>query len=72
MCRIERAPKGVKGISLKLQQEQREKQLDQIPDVSALDVPHIKIDKHTEAMLAGMNMQRLPRVSVADDSKRRK
>mmetsp|Transcript_7009 Transcript_7009/g.11006 ORF Transcript_7009/g.11006 Transcript_7009/m.11006 type:complete len:128 (-) Transcript_7009:7-390(-) len=56
MKRVERAPKGVKGISLKLQEEQREKRLDFVPEVSALDVATLKVDSHTRNMLKNMNM----------------
>ena len=64
MKRVERAPKGVKGISLKLQEEQREKRLDFVPDVSALDIPTIKICSDTKAMLKRMNMANIPNLKV--------
>merc|ERR1712129_151690 len=56
MKRVERAPKGVKGISLKLQEEQREKRLDFVPEHSALDQGTFKVDIHTRNMLKAMNM----------------
>merc|ERR1712048_982788 len=58
MKRVERAPKGVKGISLKLQEEQREKRLDFVPEHSALDTGTFKVDIHTRNMLKAMNIAR--------------
>merc|ERR1712216_356744 len=52
MKRISRGP--VKGISLKLQGEEREKRLDYIPDISAVDLEiekGIEIDSDTKDML---------------------
>eukprot|EP00484_Ammonia_sp_Unknown_P018881 CAMPEP_0197024884 /NCGR_PEP_ID=MMETSP1384-20130603/5362_1 /TAXON_ID=29189 /ORGANISM="Ammonia sp." /LENGTH=127 /DNA_ID=CAMNT_0042453347 /DNA_START=85 /DNA_END=468 /DNA_ORIENTATION=+ len=69
MKRVERAPKGVKGISLKLQEEQREKRLDFVPDVSALDVATIKIDSHTKNMLKRMGMSNISNLKVQDSKK---
>merc|ERR1712226_646785 len=51
MKRISRGP--VKGISLKLQEEEREKRLDYIPDISAVDLEiadGIEIDTDTREM----------------------
>ena len=70
MKRVERAPKGVKGISLKLQEEQRERRLDFVPDVSALDVGTIKIDIHTKNMLKRMNMHNLSNIKVEEKQKK--
>ena len=55
MKRIQRGP--VRGISLKLQEEERERRLDFIPEKSALERDVIDVDKETEEMLKAMNMK---------------
>ena len=55
MKRIQRGP--VRGISLKLQEEERERRLDFIPQHSALEKDVIDVDKDTEEMLKAMNMK---------------
>ena len=61
MKRIQRGP--VRGISLKLQEEERERKLDYVPDVSALDrEDKLEVQPETEAMLAQMGMSDLKRV----------
>merc|ERR1712224_142958 len=65
MKRISRGP--VKGISLKLQEEEREKRLDYIPDISAVDImiaDGIEIDTDTREMLSSMDMQNLQGLNV--------
>merc|ERR1711965_764661 len=65
MKRIARGP--VKGISLKLQEEEREKRLDYIPDISAVDLEiekGIEIDKDTKDMLRAMDMGQPPGLNV--------
>merc|ERR1712078_662021 len=72
MKRINRGP--VKGISLKLQEEEREKRLDYIPDISAVDPEiekGIEIDNDTKNMLKGMDMGNLPGISVVSHKDRR-
>merc|ERR1711904_499606 len=72
MKRIARGP--VKGISLKLQEEEREKRLDYIPDISAVDLEiekGIEIDADTKNMLKGMDMGNLPGISVVSNKERR-
>ena len=54
MKRIQRGP--VRGISLKLQEEERERRLDFIPEVSALEKEVIDVDVDTQAMLNAMEM----------------
>eukprot|EP01084_Bolivina_argentea_P205439 350945_1 len=71
MKRVERAPKGVKGISLKLQEEQREKRLDFVPETSALDIATLKIDIHTRNMLKRMNMGNISNLKVEEKQKKK-
>ena len=54
MKRIQRGP--VRGISLKLQEEERERRLDFIPEVSALQKDVIDVDADSAAMLKAMNV----------------
>merc|ERR1712080_417368 len=72
MKRINRGP--VKGISLKLQEEEREKRLDYIPDISAVDLEiekGIEIDADTKDMLKAMDMGNLPGLNVVSHKERR-
>ena len=63
MKRISRGP--VRGISLKLQEEERERRMDVVPDRSALDADTIDVDPDTKDMLKSMNMGNLQGVSVS-------
>merc|ERR1711886_22750 len=58
MKRISRGP--VRGISLKLQEEERERRMDYVPETSALEMDSIDVDKDTMEMLRGMGMANLP------------
>merc|ERR1712046_274544 len=72
MKRISRGP--VKGISLKLQEEERENRLDYIPDISAVDLEiekGIEIDTDTKNMLRAMDMGNLPGHNVVSHKDRR-
>lgn len=62
MKRIQRGP--VRGISLKLQEEERERRMDYVPDESAINVDFIEVDKDTHDMLRAINMASLPGVQV--------
>ena len=62
MKRINRGP--VRNISLKLQEEERERRLDFVPEVSAIDTELIEIDAETKAMLDHLQMENLPGVQV--------
>lgn len=63
MKRIQRGP--VRGISLKLQEEERERRLDFVPERSAIDVDDIKVDKTTKDMLESLNFGHLGEVEEA-------
>ncbi|KAJ2614423.1 40S ribosomal protein S17.e.B [Coemansia sp. RSA 1365] len=63
MKRIQKGP--VPGISFKLQEEERERKDNYVPDQSALDISAIEIDPETESMLKALNFEKLPGISVA-------
>ncbi|KAJ1835515.1 40S ribosomal protein S17.e.B [Coemansia sp. RSA 2711] len=62
MKRIQKGP--VPGISFKLQEEERERKDNYVPEFSALDTSSIEIDPVTEGMLKALNFEKLPGVSV--------
>merc|ERR1711885_49611 len=57
MKRIQRGP--VRGISLKLQEEERERRMDFVPDVSAVCTDVIEVDNETKALLRHLDMGNL-------------
>ena len=63
MSRIERGP--VRGISLKLQEEERERRLDFVPEVSALEQETIAIDTDTRDLLENLGFGNINGVAVA-------
>ncbi|KAF8118779.1 hypothetical protein N665_0002s0089 [Sinapis alba] len=64
MKRIQKGP--VRGISLKLQEEERERRMDFVPDESAIKTDHIEVDKETLDMLASLGMGEMPGVVKVD------
>ena len=66
MKRIQRGP--VRGISLKLQEEERERRMDFVPEVSAVDTDVIEVDPETKAMLRSLEMTQLPGIVVQQAS----
>merc|ERR1712232_894058 len=71
MKRISKGP--VRGISLKLQEEERERRMDYIPDISAVDLEiekGIEIDQDTKNMLRAMDMANLPGLNVVNHKER--
>ena len=62
MKRIQRGP--VRGISLKLQEEERERRMDFVPEVSAVDTDVIEVDAETKAMLRSIDMGTLQGIVV--------
>merc|ERR1711869_161356 len=57
MKRIQRGP--VRGISLKLQEEERERRMDFVPEESAISVENIEVDKDTMDMLRALDFTSL-------------
>jgi len=62
MKRITKGP--VRGISLKLQEEERERKDNYVPEKSAVAVESIEIDAETKAMLRHMDMSNLPGIQL--------
>ncbi len=64
MGRIQKGP--VRGISFKLQEEERERKDNYVPAESALKTGHIDVDGDTAALLESMNFSKLPGVKVRE------
>jgi small subunit ribosomal protein S17e len=62
MKRIQRGP--VRGISLKLQEEERERRMDFVPDVSCLDLDVVEINYDTHDMLKSIDFPEMAGIRV--------
>jgi len=64
MRRIETGP--VRGISIKLQEEQRERRDNYVPEVSALEVEggKVQVDQETQDMLKHLGFENFPTIVV--------
>eukprot|EP00930_Biecheleria_cincta_P039120 TRINITY_DN2690_c0_g1_i1.p1 TRINITY_DN2690_c0_g1~~TRINITY_DN2690_c0_g1_i1.p1 ORF type:complete len:132 (-),score=34.95 TRINITY_DN2690_c0_g1_i1:25-420(-) len=63
MKRIQRGP--VRGISLKLQEEERERRMEYVPDRSEVDIEVIQVDADTRDMLRELDMDKLPNIATS-------
>lgn len=50
-------------MSLKLQEEERERRMDYIPEQSVINTDNIEVDRDTMDMLRSLNMANLPGVT---------
>lgn len=69
MKRIQKGP--VRGISIKLQEEERERRDNFVPEISALEPTEgVEIDAETEQMLKDINFSHIADLRVVDPNKR--
>mmetsp|Transcript_37008 Transcript_37008/g.69007 ORF Transcript_37008/g.69007 Transcript_37008/m.69007 type:complete len:133 (+) Transcript_37008:57-455(+) len=64
MKRIQKGP--VRGISLKLQEEERERRMEFVPDQSEVNTEFIQVDSDTRDMLKELEMDRLPNITTSN------
>ena len=68
MRRLERGDQ-VRGISLKLQEEERERRMDYVPETSALNTERITVDPETAKLLEKLDISFAGGVTVENPSK---
>merc|ERR1711955_169604 len=56
--------KTVRGISIKLQEEERERRDNYVPETSVLDIDTIEIDSETKDMLKMLELGNIPKLQV--------
>ena len=62
MKRIQKGP--VRGISLRLQEEERERKLDYVPDKSIVSTNEIKVDPQTYELVKSLDLGELSNIKV--------
>jgi len=62
MKRIQKGP--IRGISLRVQEEERERRLDYVPEQSKIDISKVVVSQDTKEMLKRIGMSNLPGVFV--------
>ena len=69
MVRIEKGP--VRGISLKLQEEERERRYDQVPTKAKIDMANVEVDYDTMAMLKKAGYDKIKGLKQREGFRRR-
>jgi len=69
MKRIQTGP--VRGISLKVQEEERERRLDDRPEKSRVQLTEVKIDRDAKQMLQKIGMDTIPGLQLETTNVRR-
>ena len=70
MRRLEKGP--VKGISFKLQEQERERRDNWMPTESKLAIPNITVDAETKEMLKAIGLGEMTGIQVQDKVRRAK